>query len=599
MSIPPRWLNCPRKGQLVAGKFLPFKTPLSSRYDSQIPEENRFDLNMLFLYMDSMKMSMGLIIDLTNTTRFYDKTEIEKRGITHVKLQLRGFGESPGEGQTKAFIQLCHNYISKNPLNVIGVHCTHGYNRTGFLISAYLVEKLDWSVEAAVATFAQARPPGIYKGHYIVDLFGRYGDKDDAPGAPELPDWCKEFDDTAEVDDDGNTVGADSDSPRKRRRHEFTKQNAQFLEGVEGVRQVSVQPKLTQLQRKCQAMAGWQKTGFPGSQPVSMDRQNILYLGFKPYKVSWKADGVRFMMLIDGPGEVYMFDRDNTVFAIPQLVFPKRKEDGHLANTLLDGEMVIDKISGQSVPRYLVYDILKFEGQPVGDTDFERRLLCIHKEIIGPRHEHMKQGRIDRTKEPFSVRAKPFWDVTTATKIVDGRFAQECGHETDGLIFQPVPDRYEPGRCKHVLKWKPPTLNSVDFRLKIQRVQKQGMLPETHGYLYVGAREQPFSEIKPLTKEIKTYDNKIIECSFDSERRNWVFMRERTDKSFPNSESTAMAVCNSIMYPVTKDYLFQYIDEKRWQPQGKKPQQQKPPSHHQHQGQNHGDTSLMPPPPRP
>jgi len=27
---------------------------------------------------------------------------------------------------------------------VLGVHCTHGYNRTGFLIVAYLVIKQDW-----------------------------------------------------------------------------------------------------------------------------------------------------------------------------------------------------------------------------------------------------------------------------------------------------------------------------------------------------------------------------------------------------------------------------------------------------------------------
>ena len=26
----------------------------------------------------------------------------------------------------------------------VGVHCTHGFNRTGFLIIAYLVEKDDW-----------------------------------------------------------------------------------------------------------------------------------------------------------------------------------------------------------------------------------------------------------------------------------------------------------------------------------------------------------------------------------------------------------------------------------------------------------------------
>lgn len=29
-----------------------------------------------------------------------------------------------------------------------GVHCTHGFNRTGFLICTYLVEKMDWRWEA-------------------------------------------------------------------------------------------------------------------------------------------------------------------------------------------------------------------------------------------------------------------------------------------------------------------------------------------------------------------------------------------------------------------------------------------------------------------
>ena len=34
-------------------------------------------------------------------------------------------------------------------------------------------------------------------------------------------------------------------------------------------------------------------TGFPGCQPVSMDRENLQYLADMPYKVSWKADGTR------------------------------------------------------------------------------------------------------------------------------------------------------------------------------------------------------------------------------------------------------------------------------------------------------------------
>lgn len=40
------------------------------------------------------------------------------------------------------------------------------------------------------------------------------------------------------------------------------------------------------------------------------------------------------------------------------------------------------------------------------------------------------------------------------------------------------------------------------------------------------------------TKELKQYDNKIIECTFAN--NTWVFMRQRVDKSFPNSYETAM-----------------------------------------------------------
>ena len=36
----------------------------------------------------------------------------------------------------------------------------------------------------------QERPPGIYKDDYLLELFTRYGDKQDTPPAPVLPDWC-------------------------------------------------------------------------------------------------------------------------------------------------------------------------------------------------------------------------------------------------------------------------------------------------------------------------------------------------------------------------------------------------------------------------
>ncbi|KAF0023746.1 hypothetical protein F2P81_024376 [Scophthalmus maximus] len=377
-------------------KFLPMKTMLGPRYDDQVAEECRFHPDMLFNFLKSLKVKMGLLVDLTNTTRFYDRNDIEKEGITYVKLPCKG-------------------------------------------------------VEAAVAAFTQSRAPGIYKGDYLKELFRRYGDEEDAPPAPALPEWCFEDGDDGEVDDDGNAVGPESGPSSSgsaapgRRKKEKLKLGAVFLEGitVKGVTQITTQPKLGEIQRMCQEMAEWDRSGFPGAQPVSMDRQNLRFLEQNPYKVSWKADGTRYMMLINGKNEVFMIDRDNSIFHIANLEFPARKTPRvHLSNTLLDGvtqdpipnppsssrdavfvlfaEMIIDKVNGQPVPRYLIYDIIKFSGQPVGQCDFNIRLLCIEKEIISPRMEKMKIGQIDKTKEPFSVRNKPFFDIHASRKIEFG-----------------------------------------------------------------------------------------------------------------------------------------------------------------------------------
>ncbi|XP_043922911.1 mRNA-capping enzyme [Protopterus annectens] len=586
-KIPPRWLNCPRRGQPVAGVFLPLKTMLGPQYDDQVPDENRFHPSMLSNYLKSLKVKMGLLVDLTNTTRFYDRNDIEKEGIRYVKLQCKGHGECPSPEHTRMFIRLCENFIDKNPSELIGVHCTHGFNRTGFLICAYLVERMDWSIEAAVAVYAQSRTPGIYKSDYLKELFHRYGDVHDAPPPPELPEWCLEDDN---VDDDGNPAGQDTEpgssgSASGKRKKEKLKLGAVFLEGmsVKGVTQLTTQPKLGEVRRLVQLFCGWEGSGFPGAQPVSMDKQNIKFLEQKLYKVSWKADGTRYMMLINKKNEVYMIDRDNSVFRVDNLEFPFRKDlHVHLTNTLLDGEMIIDKVKGQAVPRYLIYDIIKFNSQPVGECDFTVRLACIEKEIIFPRHEKMKTGHIDKMREPFSVRNKPFFDIHTSRKLLEGNFAREVSHEVDGLIFQPN-GPYKPGRCDDILKWKPPSHNSVDFRLQISRIQGEGLLTQTVGLLFVGNFNRPFAQMK-VTKDLKQYDNKIIECRFES--NTWVFMRQRVDKSFPNSYDTAMAVCSSISNPVTKEFLFDFIDKCTAMSHSEK---RKPGPE--------ADTMLMPPPP--
>lgn len=62
------------------------------------------------------------------------------------------------------------------------------------------------------------------------------------------------------------------------------------------------------------------------------------------------------------------------------------------------------------------------------------------------------------------------------------------------------------------------------------------LLTKRIGNLYVGSLREPFGYLKKLTKEVMSLDGKIIECKWDE---GWVFMRERTDKSFPNAFTTA------------------------------------------------------------
>ena len=68
------------------------------------------------------------------------------------------------------------------------------------------------------------------------------------------------------------------------------------------------------------------------------------------------------------------------------------------------------------------------------------------------------------------------------------------------------------------------------------RLSSGRMLTRKIGMLYVGSLQTPFAQIR-VTKELRALNNKIIECTF--EKNQWVFMRERTDKSYPNGYETA------------------------------------------------------------
>ena len=545
-SIPNKWLSCPRRGSLIADKFIVCKTLLDGRYDSQMTEENRFNWNILNGSVQSKYgRKIGMVIDLTNSYRFYDKKEVERGGCRYVKIACKGFEESPTPEAVNEFIQVVQAFNRSLPQQLICVHCTHGFNRSGFMIVSFLCNVKQLDLETSINTFAKARSPGIYKEDYLTDLCKRYGNGTQKFVTPQLPDWCKE---------DGNSAGIGNSNFIKLKETKFMDG---MIPNVDNVTDIKV---IQEIQSIVTNMCGWKDRRFPGSQPVSMDVENVQKLTTKNYKVTWKADGQRYMMLIKGKNEIFMLDRDLAVYRVNNVIFPRRKiPDEHLTNTLLDGEMVIDSYPDSKRGRYLVYDIIKFDGQEVCKMNLDIRFTCIALEIIQPRTKHFERRLADYGKEPFCILQKTFWNISYARNLLDGNFTKTLLHETDGLIFQPVDDIYHFGQCREVLKWKPPELDSIDFKLIIETRPGEGPT----GKLMVGGLNPSFATIE-VTPQLRKYDNKIIECSWDFGKNVWKFMRERTDKSFPNRFETAQSIMKSIKNPLTKDTLYAVIETRRF-----------------------------------
>lgn len=87
-------------------------------------------------------------------------------------------------------------FLAEFPHGIIAVHCTHGFNRTGYLISNYLIAKKGYSAHNSMSEFRIKRPPGIYRKNYVDHLYemgakgkGSDGEADFVPLVVEEPSW--------------------------------------------------------------------------------------------------------------------------------------------------------------------------------------------------------------------------------------------------------------------------------------------------------------------------------------------------------------------------------------------------------------------------
>ncbi|NXY16160.1 DUS11 phosphatase, partial [Atrichornis clamosus] len=166
-----RWTDYIPLGRRMPGtRFIAFKVPLKKSFDRKLLPEERFSPHDLIRKVKERKEELGLIIDLTYTTRYYGPEELPAT-LCYSKILTMG-QEIPNKETIFQFKCIVKKFLRDNKDNdkLIGVHCTHGLNRTGYLVCRYLIDVEGMEPNAAIELFNKSRGHPIERTNYIQDL---------------------------------------------------------------------------------------------------------------------------------------------------------------------------------------------------------------------------------------------------------------------------------------------------------------------------------------------------------------------------------------------------------------------------------------------
>ena len=200
-----KWGDYESYGEPVfPSKFIPMKTPLSptlladlgvvSSAEKQGEEKCCAHVHTLPRFLTeqkSLNRDVGLVIDLSNHDCLYADgipPDVERVHVRNVAKSI------PDMRSANEVIEVAGAFWRRHPEKFISIHCAYGFNRTGFVLCCYLIEKCGLSASQALASFAAARHPGVKHERFREALQRRYP----IPGcAPVERDDASEFADPA------------------------------------------------------------------------------------------------------------------------------------------------------------------------------------------------------------------------------------------------------------------------------------------------------------------------------------------------------------------------------------------------------------------
>ncbi|KAK9822069.1 hypothetical protein WJX74_004729 [Apatococcus lobatus] len=171
-----KWGDYPSYGEPVQPTlFIPMKTPLSTTihwgWTLPTPPLHSLTVQQLLAEQAAKQHTVGLILDLSNHATLYTEDLPPGLEYEHIMLQSKVF---PHPAAINEVVKAARSFWSRQPSQYIAIHCAYGFNRTGFVVCSYLIQACGLSVEAALAAFAAARPPGVKHEQFVAELHSRY-----------------------------------------------------------------------------------------------------------------------------------------------------------------------------------------------------------------------------------------------------------------------------------------------------------------------------------------------------------------------------------------------------------------------------------------
>ena len=167
-QIPEGWLDYSKMGEIIENSnIIAMRVPLKAEF-SELEEREKFSVQNAIDMVEQKDRQVGMVINLCFTDKYYDVMDFKSKGAPVEKIMVPG-QTVPEEKYIRMFCDAIVEFErnNKDSNKIVLVHCTHGLNRTGFLICSYLIRVKGITPAEAVKSFEEARGHKIKRQYYV------------------------------------------------------------------------------------------------------------------------------------------------------------------------------------------------------------------------------------------------------------------------------------------------------------------------------------------------------------------------------------------------------------------------------------------------